>query len=271
MQNRNGFTLIEVLISIALLGLMIVPLFSVIEMMQHSNETLLRSLDKSKVITKATKVMFMDILGSDGTLEIIKDNMTRLCIEETTNSLYNLPTAKVCWVVLKDKNTLTRVEGNFYKLPLKSEDKVEVNTIMTSIEIFDVYQKKDKVIVFIKQKDKEPISFMLQGIINPVLEVMADGTKKMRNGNKILRDGTTVFKDGSKLLPNGTIVPSPQKKKNNIKGNKKQKSGGFNFNKNSKGRAENGLSGEHEYNKNENENENKNPNLIYREPGETRE
>ena len=91
---------------------------------------------------------------------------------------------------------------------------LEVNKIMSAIELFDVYQEKDKVIVFIKQKDKEPISFMLQGIINPVLEVMADGTKKMRNGNKILPDGTTVFKDGSKLLPNGTIIKAPNKKAN---------------------------------------------------------
>ena len=203
MSNRKAFTLIEVLISIALLGLIIVPLFSVVEMMRMSNDNLLRSLEKSQKVTKATKVLFMDIVSSDGRLTFKKDEFTRLCIEETKNSLYGLPVAKVCWLVLKDKNTLTRVEGYNYKLPLKFEDKVEVDTVMTGLELFDVYHTKDKVLVLLKEKDKKPISFMVQGIINPVAKVLADGTQ--------------VFKDGSKILPDGTIVPAP--KKNKVKNN----------------------------------------------------
>lgn len=211
MANRKAFTLIEVLISIALLGLMIVPLFSVVDMMRNSNEHLLKALENSKQITKATKVLFLDILSSDGKLEIKKDEYSRLCIDETKNSLYNLPVAKVCWVVLKHKNTLVRIEGNLYKMPLKSDDRVEVDAVMNDIELFDIYHEKDKVVVLIKQQSKEPISFMVQGITNPVLEVLADGTQIMRDGRKILPDGTQIFKDGSKILPNGTIVPAPNK------------------------------------------------------------
>jgi len=199
MHNRKAFTLIEVLISIALLGLMIVPLYSVIDMMRMSNDNILRSLDKSQKVTKATKVLFMDILSSDGRLTFKKDEFTRLCIEETKNSLYGLSVAKVCWVVLKDKNTLTRVEGYNYKLPLKFEDKVEVDTVMTGLELFDIYHAEDKVLVLLKEKDKTPISFMVQGIVNPV--------------SKVLADGTQIFKDGSKILPDGTIVPAPNKNK----------------------------------------------------------
>jgi len=199
MHNRKAFTLIEVLISIVLLGLMIVPLYSVIDMMRKSNDNILRSLDRSQKVTKATKVLFMDILSSDGRLTFKKDEFTRLCIEETKNSLYGLPVAKVCWVVLKDKNTLTRVEGYNYKLPLKFEDKVEANTVMTGLELFDIYHTEDKVLVLLKEKDKTPISFMVQGIVNPV--------------SKVLADGTQIFKDGSKILPDGTIVPAPNKKK----------------------------------------------------------
>jgi len=208
MSNRKAFTLIEVLISVALLGLIIVPLFSVVETMRMSNKNLLHSLEKSQKVTKATKVLFMDILSSDGRLTLKKDEFTRLCIEETKNSLYGLPVAKVCWLVLKNKNTLTRVEGYNYKLPLKFEDKVEVDTVMTGLELFDIYHTKDKVLVLLKEKDKTPISFMVQGIINPVAKVLADGTQ--------------VFKDGSKILPNGTIVPAPNKK-NKPKNNNRHK------------------------------------------------
>ncbi|MCF6244711.1 MAG: prepilin-type N-terminal cleavage/methylation domain-containing protein [Sulfurovum sp.] len=213
--NRKAFTLLEVLISIALLGIILVPLFSVVDLMKDSNSHLLKSLEKSKEITKATKILFLDILSSDGKIEIKKDEFTRLCLEETKNSIYNLTLAKVCWVVLKDKNTLVRIEGSKYKLPVEGEDKVEVDTIMSDMILFDVYHEKDKVLILLQQKGKKPISFMLQGITNPVLKVLPDGTKIMRDGRKILPDGTEIFKDGSKILPNGTIVPAPNKPKGN--------------------------------------------------------
>jgi len=214
MAKRKAFTLLEVLISIALLGIILVPLFSVVDLMKDSNKHLLESLEKSKQITKATKVLFLDVLSSDGKIEIKKDEFTRLCLEETKNSLYNLTLAKVCWVVHKDKNTLLRIEGSKYTLPLEGEDKVEIDKIMSDMVLFDIYHEKDKVLILLQQKGKEAISFMVQGITNPVLKVLPNGTKIMRDGRKILPDGTQIFKDGSKILPNGTIVPSPNKNKN---------------------------------------------------------
>ncbi len=211
MVNRKAFTLIEVLISIALLGIILVPLFSVVDLMRDSNKHLLESLKKSKQITKATKVLFLDILSSDGKLDIKKDERTRLCIEETKNSLYNLPVSKVCWVVVKNKNTLVRIEGNAYSLPVGSDDKVEVDAVMSGVELFDVYHEKDKVLVLLQQQEQEPISFMVQGVRNPVLEILPDGTKIMRDGRKILPDGTQIFKDGSKILPDGTLIDAPNK------------------------------------------------------------
>jgi prepilin-type N-terminal cleavage/methylation domain-containing protein len=168
MSSRKAFTLLEVLISIALLGIVIVALFSAVDMMQNSNEHLSKYLEKSKKTTEATKVLYLDMMSSDGNITIEKDEFSRVCIEETRNSLYALPAAKVCWVVLKKDNTLTRIEGNAYQLPLNSEERVEVDLIMSDIEIFDVYHEKDKILVLIQQKSKEPISFMLQGITKPV-------------------------------------------------------------------------------------------------------
>ncbi len=166
MLNRKAFTLIEVLISIALLGMMLPVLFSAVDALRDSNQHLLKYLKKSKEITSATKILYMDILSSDGNISMVKDEFTRLCMEETSHSLYALSRAKVCWLVLKEKNTLVRIEGNDYHLPLKSEERVEVDYVMNNMELFDVYrQKKEgKVLVFLQQKDKEAISFMIQGI-----------------------------------------------------------------------------------------------------------
>ena len=167
MQKRKAFTLLEVLISIGLLGIIMSGLFSVVSMMRASNAQLLGYLEKAKVTTLASKVLYLDILSSDGNLTITKDEFSRLCMEETTNSLYGLTLAKVCWVVLKEKNTLVRVEGNDFKLPLKFENKVEVDTVIKELESFDVVHQNDKVIVVLKEKGKEPISFLIQGIVQP--------------------------------------------------------------------------------------------------------
>lgn len=165
--RRGAFTLLEVLISIGLLGILIVALFSSVDMLQDSNQHLLKYLEKSKKISQSTKVLYLDIVNSDGNISLKKEEFTRLCIENTKHSLYGLSLAKVCWVVLKEKHTLARVEGNNYHLPLKTEEKVELDTIMNEVEMFDVYHEKDKVLILLSQKGKEPISFMVQGVTMP--------------------------------------------------------------------------------------------------------
>ena len=165
--HRRGFTLIEVLISIALLGIILVGLFSVVSMMRDSNAQLYTYLQKAKKVTQSTKVLYLDIIASDGNITITKDEYSRVCMEETGNSLYGLSLAKVCWLVLKEENTLARVEGNGYHLPTRYEEKVEVDPVIKHVELFDVYHQKDKVIVLLKEQHKEPISFMVQGITKP--------------------------------------------------------------------------------------------------------
>ena len=167
MANRKAFTLIEVLISIALMGIVIVALFSSVDLLQNSNEHLLKYLKKSKKITKATKTLYSDIISSDGNITIKKDEFSRVCMEETRNSLYALPSAKVCWVVLKKDKTLARVEGNAYRLPLRVDDRVEVDLIMKNVSLFDVYHEQDKVLVLLQQEGKEPVTFMVQGVSKP--------------------------------------------------------------------------------------------------------
>lgn len=169
-KMRHAFTLIEVLISIALMGIILVALFSSVDMLQDSNAHLLHHLKKAKKVTKATQVLYSDIIGSDGNITIDKDGFSRVCITHTRNSLYGLPQAKVCWVVLKQNNQLIRVEGGAYHLPLKLEERVEVDMITKDIILFDVYHAKDKVLVLLQQKGKSEIAFMVQGVRKPLLK-----------------------------------------------------------------------------------------------------
>ena len=167
MSKRKAFTLLEVLISIALLSIVLLALYKGVDMLRTSNRHLFEYLEKSKKVTKAIKVFYLDMLSSNGDIKITKDEFARICIEQTKNSLYDLPSAKVCWVVDKNQNTLVRVEGNNYTLPLNSQDRVEVDSVMKDIELFDIYHQKDKILVLLQQQSKEPISFMVQGISKP--------------------------------------------------------------------------------------------------------
>ena len=203
--QKKAFTLIEVIISIGLLGIVIVALFSTVDMMKKSNANLYTYLQKSKKITKATKVLYMDIMSSDGNITIKKDEFTRLCMQETRNSLYALSLAKVCWVVLKKENTLARIEGNNYKLPTGFEDRVEVNPVMKHIELFDVYHQKDKVLVFIKQKGEKPITFMVQGVSKPAVHPVVPSQNP--NTNHPPRNSTNPQRPGQQRTPRGIGTP----------------------------------------------------------------
>jgi len=164
MLKRSAFTILEVLIAIALLGIILPALYQTVALLRDSNTHLFEHLEKAKKVTLATDTLYLDLLSSDGNLSIRKDDFTRLCIESTQNSLYALSVAKVCWVVSKKEQTLLRVEGYDYHLPLRSEERAEVDAVMENMELFDIYYKKDKILVLMQQKGKEPITFLIQGV-----------------------------------------------------------------------------------------------------------
>nr|MBL0721749.1 prepilin-type N-terminal cleavage/methylation domain-containing protein [Sulfurovaceae bacterium] len=137
--QRGAFTLLEVLISIALLSLVLLALYSSLNMLRSSNAQLFEHLKKSAMEKKGTEILFLDIAGSEGNIEIKKGDFSRLCIEHSANSLYNLSSAKICWIVSKEKKNLLRIEGNNYKLPIESEQKVAVDIVMNKMEIFQVH------------------------------------------------------------------------------------------------------------------------------------
>jgi len=166
-NKKSAFTLIEVLISITLLSLVLMALYKSADILRDSNMHLFRYLEKSTHTLKGSKALYMDLMHSDHNITINTDEkFHRLTINSTTHSLHGLSLAKVVWLVYKEENTLLRIEGGEYSMPLKSEERVEIDVIAKKIELFRIYKskKKDKVLAMIQTKGQDPQIFMTQNI-----------------------------------------------------------------------------------------------------------
>ncbi|SFV60173.1 hypothetical protein MNB_SV-12-1021 [hydrothermal vent metagenome] len=166
-QNKNGFTLLEVLISIMLLSLVLMALYKSAEILRASNKNLFSHLERTSDTLKGSKTLYMDILQSDGNITINTDKkFHRLIIGNTQHSLYGLDKSKVTWIVYKENNTLIRVEGRKYNIPLKTEENVAVDVISENMELFKIYRgkKPENILVLLKVLGGEPQSFMVQNI-----------------------------------------------------------------------------------------------------------
>ena len=167
MSNKKGFTLIEVLISITLLSLVLMALYKSAEILRKSNIHLFEYLQKSTKSLKGSKTLLIDIMQSDYNISInSEEKFHRLTLKSTGNSLYGQAQAKVIWLVHKKENTLLRVEGGEYDMPLKNEQNVEVDVIAKNVELFKIYKSKTKtkILAMIKVKGQEPQMFMCQNI-----------------------------------------------------------------------------------------------------------
>ncbi len=204
--RRSAFTLIEVLISIALLSLVLLALYRSVDMLQSSNRQLFHYLEKADKEKQGTETLFLDIVGSDGNLTITGDEFSRLCLESSVNSLYGLSAAKVCWVVSKKGHTLLRSEGNGYALPLNSDDRVAVDAVIEDVDLFRVYRQKGEVLVVLRQKGKNSISFMVHGV--PEIIKKKKKPKKPKKSKKPKRS-KKPNQNPKKPVENIPNIPSP--------------------------------------------------------------
>jgi prepilin-type N-terminal cleavage/methylation domain-containing protein len=163
--TRGAFTLIEVLISITLLSLVLMALYRSTDILRRSNKHLYEHLEKSSKSLKGNRVLYMDLLQADSNITIDSEKkFHKITIMKTSNSLYGQSLAQVSWLVSKSDNTLLRIEGNGYTLPLKSESYVEVDPIVKNVELFKIYKNKksNKLLVLLQHNGRPVQSFMIQ-------------------------------------------------------------------------------------------------------------
>lgn len=185
-QRSKAFTLVEVLISITLLSLVLMALYKSADILRDSNLHLFKHLEKSSNTLKGSKTLYMDLMHAEDNISIVtEEKLHRLIIEHTTHSLYGQGAAKVTWLVAKEDNALLRVEGGNYSIPLRGEQRVEVDMVAKDIEIFKIYKskKKDKILAIIQIKGQEAQTFMVQNIPLHSVDVNATNPNQQNNQN----------------------------------------------------------------------------------------
>jgi prepilin-type N-terminal cleavage/methylation domain-containing protein len=176
MNKRNGFTLVELVISIFLLGIISIFLYTTISNLQKSNELYKNSLEKIVKRGEIRDLLEDDIFLSKDLNLTLKENT--IALMRTKNSLFDITMPYIAWGVFKDDDTLLRVES---KLPFIKKDSTTSNYYHTSVigkncKKFLIYQSNDKksILVYIKFKDEDPI----------VYEFPKYSYKKMRDNNE---------------------------------------------------------------------------------------
>lgn len=161
-MKHRGFTLVELLVSIALFGLIALLLFSTIDELrkQHrfyqSKERFV--LEKNRIVSllrtdfdRAQSITFHEGGGKD---------FTFVTINGSNRSLYGIYRPYVLWAVLKKENRLVRLESaSPITLPLSPETLygTHSDTVGKGCDLFRVYDSPNHRMIYLSFENRSPI------------------------------------------------------------------------------------------------------------------
>lgn len=160
-MNRNAFTLIELLVSIVLFGLITFFLFHAIDELRNQ-----QTFFHKKQIHLEQKNKILSLMQSDFdrsqvsiTPSASKD-FDSASIIGSNRSLYGMNEPYVTWVVLKDENTLIRLESAYpITVPIRPESLylTHSDVISKHCEIFRIYDSPTHRLIYLKIENQSPL------------------------------------------------------------------------------------------------------------------
>ncbi len=160
---KKAFTLIEILISVVLLGLISMFVSSTIYQTKSNNKFFEKKVKADSKVEMLTDILYRDIFQS---LDINTTNSKKYTVLNlrSKNSIYGIEDPYITWLVLKQDNTLVRFESaKKITLPIREEQKnvIFADMAIQKCEHFNINLSKDKkdILSFIKIKNQNPIIF----------------------------------------------------------------------------------------------------------------
>ena len=165
MKNKTSFTLVEILVSIAIFTIVILFLHQALDMTQKTNSFYSEKLDEKKLQNNLKKMFFLDLIHKNKGFISKEDRQKNSIVTfQTTNTYHNPFYQNITYMVSKEKN-LIRIESktkfNSRKLNNNFFNTSYIDIIDSNITKFKVKEQKDKKIVFyiLKENDKILYSF----------------------------------------------------------------------------------------------------------------
>lgn len=160
-KTKKAFTLIELLISIFLLGLIVNFLYSAIGNLQKTNMLFNQKSINFQKDQKLLDLIYDDIfLAESLNITGIKNSVIDL---RTANSLFDIEQPYVTWLIGKENNTLLRFESTlpFSSMTSDNNKMYHISKAEEDCERFNIYKSKDQnnILIHIKFKNQEPLVY----------------------------------------------------------------------------------------------------------------
>ena len=161
-MKKSAFTLIEVLISIVLLGIIFTYLYSVINSVKKENT---RYIKKSETIQKETKIFRLfdlDMTQVVGKFHISNYGSFDIVSFKTKHSIYGIIEPSILYFVSKKEHTLIRVESlegfNLYDKDQLSKTFLYADILAVGCKSFKVsYDRGGFINLMLRTKNLKPM------------------------------------------------------------------------------------------------------------------
>ena len=165
-RHKKAFTLVELMISITLLGLILSFLYGTVSQVRMSNSNLNIREKRLNKHEKFINLMHLDLIEAFSVSYKNTKNKNSYLILKTKNSLYETPYTYVYWFFNEDTQQVIRAESpQSFTIPAKDEDlfKIRFDVLLEDIEIFRFYTNKtnsNKLLLHFKEEnEREPFVF----------------------------------------------------------------------------------------------------------------
>lgn len=159
--KRSAFTLIELILSIFLLGIIVYFLYASVASLQKSNTIFFKESQRAfynqKVLSMLQKDLFfatkMQLEGHENTLANL----------QTHNTMFDINAPYVSWMIKPDLKKLVRFESTlpFTEMNAKNSPSYHMSIIPKKCDKFRIYQskKRENILIYIKFEGEEPLIY----------------------------------------------------------------------------------------------------------------
>ena len=165
---NKGFTLVEVLVSIVLIGLIALFVSSTIYQTKNNNKLFQDKIKKNSQNEIFLNILYDDLIQSSD-LNISGNKRYAIIGFSSNHSVYGVSHPYIVWLVLKKDNTLARLESaRKIILPIKDDMQkyIYMDIVQKNCEYFQANLSKNKkqILIFIKNKNHKPYIFEVKKI-----------------------------------------------------------------------------------------------------------